>query len=143
MPKAIQMSMRLDIVERHQHGQSLDVIAAGLSLKTRTVRAIWRRYEERGPAGLAADYGRCGRQQGDFPVIVQEAACTLRHEYPDRGADWIHQQLKAQFPEESLPGCRSLQRWFKLDGCNRRQGRPSKQSSAADRSSEADLLGMK
>jgi hypothetical protein len=37
----------------------------------------------------------------------------------------IHPQLGVQFTEQAVPSSRSLQRWFRMNGCNRRRGRPS------------------
>jgi transposase-like protein len=52
MPRAIPLPIRRAIVERHQAGQSLVMIALELGLPDQTVRKLWRRYRLEGEAGL-------------------------------------------------------------------------------------------
>lgn len=125
MPKAIPLDVRVEVTARCLQGESQADIAADLGVHPRTVGILWRRYQERGDAGLIPDYVHCGRRQGDLQTAVFEAACAHRREHPDWSADVIHQQLAAQFPDAPLPSSRSLQRWFEAEGCNRRRGRPS------------------
>jgi transposase len=56
MPRAIAVPIRRVIVERHQAGQSLESIALALGLTHDTVRNIWRRFRDRGEAGLIPDH---------------------------------------------------------------------------------------
>jgi len=125
MPRAILLDIRREVISRCRQGENQVDIAADLDLHYRTVRVLWRRYRERGDEGLVPDYAQCGRQELEFPVAIQEAACALREEHPDWSAAVIHQQLGRQFTEQAVPSARSLQRWFRLNGCNRHRGRPS------------------
>jgi hypothetical protein len=92
------------------------VIARSLKMKYRTVREIWRRYRQEGEASLALHSDRCGRAGIRFPDTLYQAAVTLKRAHPRWGAALIRVELAEQFPEQGLPGERTLQSWFRDAG---------------------------
>lgn len=128
MPQAIAVPIRQAIVQRHQQGQSLGQIALDLKLPYGTVRKLWRRYRDAGPAGLAPDYDRCGRRgpRGDARMV--RAACWLKRRHPTWGAVLIRLILQRRRPDRRVPPERTLQRWFRLTGVNRPPRRPRPRS---------------
>ena len=62
MPRALPVALRQTIIERHRAGVSLPAIAQECGLSPWTVRTLWRRYRDRGEAGLVPDYAACGRR---------------------------------------------------------------------------------
>jgi len=116
MPRAIPQPIRGEIVRLRQQGQSLAATAEGLGLKVRTVRALWRRYRQQGPAGLTIGYGQCARPGPRFAEELHRAALALKREHPRWGAGLIRVQWPEQLPEQAPPGERTLQRWFRHAG---------------------------
>src|SRR5919198_3542015 len=116
MPRAIPQRLREEIVWRRLQGQTLPAIARAVGVKEGTVRVIWRRYRERGDAGLAHNYARCGRPGPRFPAALHQAALALKREHPEWSARRVWLELRAQYPAQPLPGPRTLQRWFQMAG---------------------------
>jgi len=116
MPRAIAYPIRQTIIQRHQAGQPLASIAKELQLSYRTVRSLWHRYCAAGENALVPNYDQCGSQQRRFPIAVQSAAETLKHQHPSWGAGLIQLQLRKQFPSQPLPSWRTLQRWWQQAG---------------------------
>ena len=85
MPRALALDLRQVIVERHRAGASLPAIARDLTLSPWTVRTIWRRYRNRGAAGLVPDYAACGRPGPRHPAELHEAAWRCAAPIPAGG----------------------------------------------------------
>ena len=126
MPQAIPVAQRQVIVERHQPGASLEQIAGQLGLSPWTVRTLWRRYRDRGPAGLEPDYAACGRAGARCERRVYRAALWLKRAHPGWGGPLIRTLIQQRWPEAQVPVARNLQRWFRAAGINTspRQRRP-------------------
>jgi len=116
MPRALAVDLRQTVVERHQGGASLPAIARDLALSPGTVRTVWRRYRDRGEAGLAPDYAACGRSGPRYPAVLYDAACTLRREHPGWGAGLIRVLLGDAVPDQPVPHAATLRRWFREAG---------------------------
>ena len=123
MPQAVPQPVREEIVRRRQAGERLTHIAAALQMSYRTVRGLWRRFRQRGPAGLAPDYAQCGPQRPHFDRSLQEVALALKRDHPSWGAGMIRVQLAQQFPDVPLPRPRTLQAWFRSAGLHRSRAR--------------------
>jgi putative transposase len=116
MPRPVPQPVRLEIVERHQAGEPLTVVAEELALSYRTVYNLWERFRKRGLSGLAADYSRCGQGGPRFPAHLVEAALALKRAHSRWGAGLIRVQLAEQYPGARLPSERTLQVWFRAAG---------------------------
>lgn len=116
MPQALAVPIRELIIERHAQGESLARIADNLGLSYWTVRTIWRRYRERGEAGLKPDYERCKQSGPRSSRLVYRAACRLKRAHPRWGAGLIRVLIERKWPEEVVPHERTLQRWFRAAG---------------------------
>ena len=88
MPRALPPEIRLDIVRRHLHGQSLPQIAIELRLSYDTVRALWRAFRDQGEEGLAIRYDACGQSTPATPEVIRAAACPLKHFCAERRDGW-------------------------------------------------------
>lgn len=115
MPRALPLATREAIVVQHQAGRSLPPLAADLGVPWATVRRVWRRYRDRGDAGLVPDYAACGRHGSRYPV-VHDQALALRRDHPGWGAGLIRVVLAESFPDQILPHERTLRRWFREAG---------------------------
>ena len=113
MPRAIPVPVRQELVRRAQAGEPLIDLAQDLGLRYRTVRGLWRRYRDRGDAGLRPDYDRCARTGARVPTAVYEAALAYKRAPPRWGAPLIRWHLAQDFPAQPLPAVRTLQTWFR------------------------------
>ena len=126
MPKPIPVPTRQLIVERHQRGETLKSIAEDLNLPYYTVRNIWRRYRDHGEPGLQLNYEACGQTGPRCSKRVYRAALWLRGLHRTWGAPLIRSLIQQRWPEENVPHERTLQRWFREAGIQRK--RPKKLS---------------
>jgi len=118
MPKPIAVTIRQQIVERHQQGQSLGQIATDLRMPYSSVRNVWSVYRRTGR--IAPDYQACGRRGSRASKRIQRAAVWLKRAHPKWGAPLIRVLLQQKWPQERLPHERSLQRWFRASGVGQR-----------------------
>lgn len=116
MPRALPVALRQTIVERHQAGISLPAIAQEFALSPWTVRTLWRRYRDRGEAGLVPDYAACGRPGPRLSPEVSTTALALRRAHSGWGAGLIRTELATRHPDQSLPHEATLRRWFRDAG---------------------------
>jgi transposase len=116
MPRALPVAIRQRIVERHYAGVSLPTIAREFGLSPWTVRTLWRRYRERGEAGLGPDYAACGRPGPRFPAPIYAHALAVRRAHPGWGAGLIRIELAEAFPGQPLPHEATLRHWFRDAG---------------------------
>lgn len=123
MPKAIPQPVREEIVRRRQAGARLCDIAQTLAIPYRSVRGLWKRFRERGEAGLAPDYARCAHEGPRFAPAIQEAALAMKREHPRWGAEMIRLQMAQQFSNDTLPKRRTLQVWFRRAGLQKPRSR--------------------
>jgi transposase len=123
MPQATPVPIRQKIVMRHEAGESLAQIASEMKLSYDTVRGIWRRYRDRGEKGLKPDYDQCGQKGPRAPKLVHRAAIWLKRAHPKWGATLIKLLIEDKWPTLPVPHERTLQRWFRAAGVNRRARR--------------------
>ncbi len=123
MPQAIPVPIRQTIVVRHEEGESLTKIAADMAISYDTVRGIWRRYRDRGEKGLKPAYDQCGKKGPRAPKLIHRAAIWLKRAHPKWGAILIKLLIEEKWPELKVPHERTLQRWFRAAGVNRRTRR--------------------
>jgi transposase len=116
MPRALPVDLRQTIIDRHRGGTALPAIARDLGLSPWTVRTIWRRWRDRGAAGLRPDYAACGRPGPRHPSALYEAALAMRREHEAWGAGLIRVELADRFPGQRLPHEATLRRWFREAG---------------------------
>jgi transposase len=113
MPQALAVELRQTIVERHLAGASLPAIARERGLSAWTVRTVWRRYRDRGEAGLRPDYAACGRPGPRHAPALYEAVLALRRAHPGWGAGLIRTEVAARFPARCLPHEATMRRWLR------------------------------
>jgi transposase len=116
MPRALSVDLRQTIIECHRAGASLAAVATELALSPWTVRTLWRRYRDRGDAGLVPDYAACGRPGPRHPQPLYAHALILRRAHPGWGAGVIRTELAQQHPQLALPHEATLRRWFRDAG---------------------------
>jgi transposase len=116
MPRALPVALRQAIVERHLAGASLAAVATECALSPWTVRTVWRRYRDRGAAGLVPDYAACGRPGPRLPQALYERALAVRRAHRRWGAGLIRAELAKQHPDQPLPHEATLRRWFRDAG---------------------------
>jgi transposase len=119
MLRALAADVRQQIVEQRLAGASLGAIAEALALSPETVRTRWRRYRDRGAAGLLPDYAACGRPGPRYPPPLSATALDLRQTHPGWGAGLIRLALADRFPGQPLPHEATLRRWFRQAGLTR------------------------
>lgn len=127
MPRPVASLVRQAVVQRFQSGESAAMIAEALTLPVRTTREILAQFQRRGDPALKPDYTACGRQQSEENAQVSKAALALRQQHPKWGAGRILIELRPQFPGDTLPSERTLQRWLRDQSAPPAPaGRPSK-----------------
>jgi hypothetical protein len=116
MPRSLPVDLRQTIIERRRGGASLPVIARDLRLSPWTVRTLWRRYRDRGEAGVVPDYAACGRSGPRYPQPLYAHALAIRRAHPGWGAGLIRLEVGGAFPDQPLPHEATLRRWFREAG---------------------------
>lgn len=129
MPVAVSVPMREIIVKKYQEGLSIKEVAEQLSMSSETVRQIWRRYRDRGEAGLQPDYQLCGSSGPRAEKLIYRAAIYLKRRHPKWGAKFIKIRLQQKWPTMQIPHERTLQRYFKQAQVNRKKRRLPQQDS--------------
>jgi transposase len=95
--------------QRWQHQADPQATATRYALSVRTVRRLFARFAQRGAAGIAPDYDRCGQQQArrTAPELVQRL-CQLRGDHPRWGSELIRLELADH--HATVPSARTLRR---------------------------------
>jgi hypothetical protein len=116
MPSPIENRIRLEIVQRHQKGETLRSISRELSLSYETTKQVWQHWTHKG--SVEPNYERA-KQRGtrQYPVLYRQAV-QMKRDHPRWGAPLIRLELQAQHTGR-LPGVRTLQRWFREAGVSR------------------------
>lgn len=120
MAVPIPVPVRQVIVERHERGETLDAIAQEMEMSFWTVRKIWRRYRDKGEAGLRPEYDISAGREIRSPQLAYRAAVWLKRAHPKWGAGLIRLLIVEKWPELEVPHERTLQRWFRAAGVNQR-----------------------
>ena len=118
MGQAIPLSARERIVKLRKEGKKFTTISQEEQIPYSSVRKIWKRFLEKGLAGLAADYKNCGLK-GCQTKKIKRVALWLRYLHPDWGAPFIHMILEDRYGSDALPTIRSIQLWFRAAGRNK------------------------
>jgi transposase len=115
MPAPVRQPIRQAMWRRWEQGATTTELSRAFDVPPRTVRALLRRWRERGPGGLAPNYVR----PSDPPPLPSPPAfgpaVQLRRDHPAWGAGLIRVYLAEQ-GVQPLPGERTLQRWFHRAG---------------------------
>jgi hypothetical protein len=119
MGRPVPMPTREQIVHRHEAGESLRTIAADVERSPATVR---RRYRDHGWEGLAPNYAACGLKGPQCSARIYRGAVWLKRAHPKWGARLIRMLLAEKWPQAYMPHERTLQRWFRQAGLQRRRG---------------------
>jgi transposase len=120
MPLALSLSLRQLIVAENQKGKTLRHIAAEYKLSYTTVCRISSRYKTDGLPGLPPHYSRCGGHSAHCPLL-KRAALWLKRRHPRWGAPFINVLLGERY-RATVPGERTLQRWFRQAGLRPAKG---------------------
>lgn len=117
MPAPLENGSRLEIVGRHQQGESLRSISDSLGISYHTVKKVWQHWSRHGK--VEPNYERV-RERGTRRYETAYAlAVGLKREHPRWGGQLIWLELRRQHPHLALPGVRTLQRWFREAGVQR------------------------
>ena len=82
MPRPLPLSIRQEVVRRHQLGDPFTDIAADLGISYGAAREIWGRFREGGPPRLAPSYSHRGRPVPPRTSKLLELACELKRLHP-------------------------------------------------------------
>ncbi len=117
MPGATDNGIRLEIVKRHEKGESLRSISEELHMSYETVKKIWRHWQVKG--AIEPNYEQA-RQRGTRTYgEAQALALEMKRLHPRWGAQLILLEMQQAQPQMTLPSVRTLQRWFVEAGMNR------------------------
>lgn len=131
MPAALPLELRRQIVEGHQQGKTLHQISLACGLAYVTVKGIWTHWVKYGK--LTPNY-EAARQRGTRKYkALYEDSLRIKKAHPTWGGGLIRLELSKQFPGTALPSVRSLQRWFRQAGINRRLKAEHKGASSVKR----------
>jgi len=104
-PREITHAERVEIVERHQVGETLSDIAESLQLSKYTVRHWWRAFRDDGWSALepCAKGPPADGPLGRFDPLVKYVALRLKREHPGWGPDMLRLHMERR---PSLQGLR-------------------------------------
>src|SRR5205085_8844684 len=113
MPRPIPVPLRHAVARYAADGYDARTIADLLGLAPRTVRRFLQRLRRGGPAALTPAYPP---SPPTAATPLAQAALEMRRQHPTWGAPLIRVLLAHDFPPDTLPGTRTLQRWFRDHG---------------------------
>src|SRR5438270_13846206 len=113
MASALPQRVRHQIIEQKSKGASFVDIAQSQQLSYSSVRNIWKRFKAEGIQGLEPHYNKCGSSGTKQHSLMYRAAVWLKRHHQSWGAALICILLKERYKDASVPGERTLQRWFK------------------------------
>lgn len=121
MGKALSYAVREKIISRRKKGQSFQEISICLGCSESGVKKIWYSYKKQGTVALTNNYSRCGRLS-PFSQSVHQAIEAIRDN--NQGSYYVYSKLVKDYSHLDLPKARTLSRWWKAQGTNRKRGRP-------------------
>ena len=121
MGKALSYAVRQKIIHRREKGQSFKQIALDLGCSESGTKKIWYSYKKLGTSSLSNNYTNCGTKS-TFPQSVRSAVNLIRDN--SQGGNYVHSKLLKDYSNLPIPSSRTLTRWWKKDGTNRKKGRP-------------------
>jgi transposase len=127
MPAPIENTKRLEIVQRHEEGESLRSISEEMGMSYETVKHIWQHWRREGR--IEPNYERAKRQGTRKYHTVYEAAIALKQAHRRWGAALIRLKLEEDARYGPLPSVRTIQRWFRA-ACVQYQTPGSRQAGA-------------
>lgn len=127
MGTALAFTTRQRIIEGYENGASCRALAQEFNVAYHTVRVLCRRFDEQGIDALLPRYKNCGTPGIRNDALLYRAACYLKRLHPSWGAPFIHLQLELRYGHQrTLPGVRTMQRWFKARGLVPPRSKPPK-----------------
>lgn len=114
MPAPVESTKRLEIVRRHEGGESLRSISEEMSMSYETVKHIWQHWRREGR--IEPNYERAKRRGTRHYQRVYEAAVALKQAHRRWGATLIRIKLEEDARYGPLPSVRTIQRWFRDAG---------------------------
>lgn len=122
MGKALSYAVREKIIAQREQGRSFKEISDNLNCSESGAKKIWYSYKEHGSKSLSNNYSNCGRNS-TFSSAVHKAIDEIRDNH--QGAYYVHSKLLKDYRHLEIPNVRTLNRWWKKQGTNRKRGRPS------------------
>ena len=123
MGKALSYAIRQKIIIRREKGQSFEQISIDLGCSKSGVKKIWYAYKKLGASSLTNNYSNCGKKS-TYPTTVKSAVDLIRDNR--QGGNYVHSKLLKDYSNLPIPSSRTLTRWWKKEGTNRKRGRPRK-----------------
>jgi hypothetical protein len=117
MPGPTENGIRLEIVKRHEKGESLRSISDELHLSYETVKKIWRHWQAKG--AIEPNYEQAKQRGTRHYREAQALVLEMKRQHPRWGAQLIWLEIRQAQPHMTLPSIRTMQRWFIAAGINR------------------------
>lgn len=121
MGKALSYAVREKIIVLKKKGQSFSDISLSLGCSESGVKKIWYSYKKQGLSVLDNNYSRCGRLS-PFSESVHQAIEAIRDN--NQGSYYVYSKLVKDYSHLDIPTARTISRWWKTQGTNRKRGRP-------------------
>jgi len=113
MGQAISITIRHQLVEANEKGQSYLQLSKQYKLSYNTVRNLCISYKRNGLSGLSTNYSNCGNKgviRSDS--FIYRCSIWLKRLHPSWGADTIRAKLSLRYPDKKLPNSRTMHQWF-------------------------------
>lgn len=110
MPAPIENARRIEIVQRHEQGESLRSISDEMGMSYETVKHLWQHWRREGR--IEPNYEQSRRRGTRRYGKVYEAAVEMKRAHRRWGAPLIRLKL-ADDGLSPVPSVRTLQRWFR------------------------------
>jgi len=113
MGQPTSLSIRHELVQANENGQSYLELSMQYQLSYHTVRNLCVAYKSQGFSGLSPDYSNCGKKgviRSDY--FVYRCSTWLKRLHPSWGADTIRAKLSLRYPSKELVKARTMHQWF-------------------------------
>lgn len=110
MPAPIENAKRIEIVQRHEQGESLRSISDEMGMSYETVKHLWQHWRREGR--IEPNYEQSRRRGTRRYGNVYTAAVEMKRAHRRWGAPLIRLKL-ADEGLSPVPSVRTLQRWFR------------------------------
>lgn len=123
MGKAIPEQVRRQIIDMHKSGKNATEISDELQMNYPGVSKVIRLHRTIGESSFEVNYHRCGRKSV-YDTAIREKVNAALAENAALGAPIIRSRLLVSCEDpSSVPHERTIQRWWKAEGKNKKTGR--------------------
>lgn len=131
MPASIPVPVRRQMLQMHEQGRTLAVIARQLNLSRRTVSRLLRRAADNSVDGLLPRYDHAPHHRCALEAKWRDELMQTAEDHPTWGATYLRLRLSERHPQVDWPSARTMQRW--IEAVRPRPAPPGRKPTATSR----------